>query len=526
MHPMSGQREVVTRFAPSPSGHLHVGGARTALFCWAYARGRGGRFILRIEDTDRKRSSDAAALEFLQDLKWLGIEWDEGPTFDGLGGGPNGPYFQSERLDIYHRVIDQLLQSGAAYRAFETPEELEVARAEARAQNRTFRYERAAGDLDEATIERYLREGRPYVVRLRVPQDITISFRDEVLGEVQTPAGELDDFIILKADGYPVYHFAVVVDDELMGVTHVIRGQEHVNNTARHVLLQDALGFRRPVYAHVSTITNPNRSKMSKRDKDKALRAAVRERRLEEPPTRPGSTEPAVAREHWSWWLSDSDHQLEHDAAIELAEALQIDLPEINVDDFRRSGYLPEVLVNYLALLGWSPGENLEKFAAHVLIERFDLDRLIKSSATFDREKLLAFNLDFMQTMSTEEFRERFRRHCGEFHPEFLERLSPENFDRLADANHDRSKTLEDPIRSSLFFIIEDDAVVYEDSKPVRKALCPAIRMASITSGLCSRSSQNSSPGLMIRWNQRSPPTPASERMTSWARSRSRCASR
>jgi glutamyl-tRNA synthetase len=235
--------------------------------------------------------------------------------------------------------------------------------------------------------------------------------------------------------------------------------------------MQQALGFRRPAYAHVSTITNPDRSKMSKRDKDKALRSAVQERRLDAPPPDPGHDEPVISPEHWSWWQADRDHQLELDAAVRLARALQVRLPEINVEDFRRSGYLPEVLANYLALLGWSPGGDVEKFDGRFLQEHFDLDRLIKSAAAFDREKLLAFNLDAIQAMPPEAFVERFREHCREHHREFLEHLGPEQFDLLARANQGRSKTLEDPIESCRFFLLDDDQVHVEPTKAVRKAL-------------------------------------------------------
>jgi len=215
-----------TRFAPSPSGHLHVGGARTALFNWAYAEARDGRFILRIEDTDVKRSSDAAGMAFLEDLKWLGIAWDEGPEYDGCGGGDSGPYHQSKRLDLYNCEIDRLLDSGQAYRAFETPEELAARREEARQARRNYRYDRAALELDDATVQQHLEEGRPHVVRFKVPEG-EVRVHDEVRGDITVSSEEMEDFVIRKADGYPTYHFAVVVDDELMGVTHVIRAQEH-----------------------------------------------------------------------------------------------------------------------------------------------------------------------------------------------------------------------------------------------------------------------------------------------------------
>jgi glutamyl-tRNA synthetase len=461
--------DVVTRFAPSPSGHLHVGGARTALFCWAYARGRGGRFILRIEDTDQKRSSAAAVDSMLESLLWLGLDWDEGPEHDGSGGGEHGPYFQSERRAIYDDHIERLIAEGKAYRAFETAEELDAARAEARAAKRTYRYDRAALRLDDATVARHLDEGRPHVVRFRLPETDEVLVGDQLLGEVRTPIGELDDFVIRKADGFPTYHLAVVVDDALMGVTHVIRAQEHLGNTARHVLLQEAFGFPRPVYAHVSKITNPDRSKMSKRDKDKLLRAAVRAAGLDAPPENAGT--PVVDPERYGWWLQDKDRQLALDEALRLADALGIELPEIDLEDFRRSGYLPEVLMNYLALLGWSPGGDVEKFDRQFLLDRFDLDRLIKSSATFDRDKLLAFNLDALQNMADEAFADRLREHCRRYHPEFLEELSDEQFRMLAAANRPRAKTLESTLPSSLFFIEPDDAIAYEPTPPVRKAL-------------------------------------------------------
>ncbi len=443
-----------TRFAPSPSGHLHVGGARTALFCWAYARGHGGRFVLRFEDTDRKRSSDAATAAFVADLAWLGIDWDE------------GPFYQSQRLEHYHACIQRRLDEGRAYRAFETPEELNAARAAARSGGGAgYRYDRAALQLDAATIQRYLAEKRPHVVRFRLPDDDhVIAFRDVVRGDVEVAAAELDDFVIQKADGYPTYHFAVIVDDELMGVTHVIRGEEHLYNTARHVLLQDSLGFRRPVYAHLSLIFNPDGSKMSKRDKDRAVRKAVREKKIECPAT-------GISREQWDWWLSSKNHQLDPDVAERLAEMLGVALPEIEVEDFRRAGYLPEVLVNYLALLGWSPGGDVEKFDAEYLVEHFALDRIIKSPAKFGRDKLLAFNLDALQAMTGGDFRDRLLAHGERYHGEFLGKLGAGNVPMFAAANQARSKTLDDAYRSCGFLVADDDEIVYQQTKAVRKAL-------------------------------------------------------
>ena len=312
-----------TRFAPSPSGDLHVGGARTALFCWALAKKHDGDFLLRIEDTDQKRSSDAASLGFLRDLRWLGIGWDEGPEDEGFGGGDHGPYFQSQRLSVYQEHLQRLIDAGMAYPAFETGEELAAARDQARAEKRPYRYDRAALRLDPVEVQSRLDQGEDHVIRFRVPDDSEVVIQDEVLGEVRIAPGEVDDFVIRKADGFPTYHFAVVVDDASMAVTHVVRGQEHLANTPRHVLLQQALGFDRPVYAHLPLIQNPDGSKMSKRDKDKALRKEIKDRGL--------TSSDSVDPESWEAWLGDKTRQLPHQCAERLADELGIDLPEVSV---------------------------------------------------------------------------------------------------------------------------------------------------------------------------------------------------
>jgi glutamyl-tRNA synthetase len=458
----------VTRFAPSPSGHLHVGGARTALFSWAYAKGRGGRFIIRIEDTDQKRSSDAASVGFLKDLDWLGIRWDEGPEYlapDGttVGGGPNGSYFQSERLAVYNRYCQRLIDEGKAYEAWDSAEELEAMRKDAMARKEAFRY-RFRGQVSADQRAQFIAEGRQPVVRFRAGE-VAVTIHDEVLGDATLPAGEVDDFVIRKKDGFPTYHFAVVVDDELMGVTHVLRAQEHFTNTAKHMLLQDALGFRRPVYGHLSIIKNPDDSKMSKRDKDKVLRKAVKERALTAPPAG------TVTAEEWSRWLGDDNIQLELEGAIRLGEALKVQLPEINVDDFRRSGYLPEVLCNFLALNGWSPGHDIEKFDNEFLKQRFGLDRVMKTPAKFDRVKLLAFNTDAITGMPPDEFARRCREHARQFRAEFLARLDDTAFALLMRASQERSKTLDDPFKANGFLLAADDALAFSDDKNVRKAL-------------------------------------------------------
>jgi len=460
----STPNKIVTRFAPSPSGHLHVGGARTALFCWAFAKGRGGTFVLRIEDTDQKRSSDAASIGFVKDLLWLGIDWDEGPVFEGCGGGDRGPYFQAQRLETYQKYFDLLIANGKAYYAFETTEELAAFRDAAKAENKPFRYTgEAARSLSAEKVTEFLAAGKPAVIRFHTPQT-PITICDEILGEAIIPAGETDDFVIRKADGFPTYHFAVVVDDELMGVTHVLRAQEHFNNSAKHIVLQDALGFRRPIYGHLPLIFNPDGSKMSKRDKDKVLRKAIAERGMTAPPA--DTVDPTL----FSAWIKDKNTQLDLAAAGALASALGVILPEINVDDFRRSGYLPEVICNFLSLNGWSPGGDLEKFDREFLKSHFDLPRVVKTPAKFDRSKLLAFNLHALQAMPHEEFVTKVADHGRTFHPEFMVRVTDVQFRSLCDASQERSKTLDDLFRTNGFITVADDALEW-DAKAVKKVL-------------------------------------------------------
>ena len=452
-----------TRFAPSPTGQLHVGGARTAIFSWAFARANKGNYLLRIEDTDQKRSSDEATAGFFEDLKWLNIDWDEGPEFEGSGGGENGPYYQSKRLDIYNKYLQKLLDSGLAYFAFETIDELNAERDLARKEKRAYRYNRASLNLSNETVQQYIDEERPKVVRFKVPDGGPIVVEDAVVGQVQVERTEVDDFVIFKTDGFPTFHFAVVVDDELMGVTNIIRGQEHLNNTFKHVLLQDAFGFDRPTFSHISLIFNPDGSKMSKRDKDKALRKFVVENNIETPPN------DCIPMESWEKWIGSKEVQLGTDEANVLADALGIELPEINVEDFQRAGYLPEVLLNYLCLLGWSPGNDIEQFDAAFLVQNFSLDRIVKSPAKFDRAKLLAFNLDALQKLSSEEFEQRLLVWCQKYAPEFAE--LGDKFSLFASANHERSKTFHDAVVTSKFIIDPDDEISWVDSKPVKKAL-------------------------------------------------------
>lgn len=460
---------VFTRFAPSPTGHLHVGGARTALFCWAFAKGRKGRFLLRVEDTDQKRSSEAAVAGILEDLAWLGIGWDEGPVLDGLGGDPRGvgPFFQADRVDEYNAALAVLLESGRAYPAFETADELDAKRKAAQDANQTYRYDRAALEIPQEERMSRMMAGEPHVVRFRAP-DHDVVVADSVLGEVRFAAGELDDFVIRKADGFPTYHFAVVVDDEAMGVSHVLRGQEHLQNTPRHVALQQALGYRTPVYAHLPLIFNPDNSKMSKRDKDKAVRAFCKEQKIEAAPE--GTINDASFRA----WMGDKRAQLATDDLMHLALAVGLTPPEIDVEDFRRSGYLPGVLCNYLALLGWNPGEknedgtDLERFSTAYLAERFDLDRIGKSASKFDREKLMAFNADEIQNrMCDTTFAHEWRTWLERYDPATLEALG-DRFGLAAAAARQRTRVLSEAAVVVRFALLDE---VEFDEKAVSKVL-------------------------------------------------------
>ena len=461
--------DVVTRFAPSPSGHLHVGGARTALYCWAFAQGAHGRFVLRIEDTDRKRTSDSAALGFMRDLDWLGIGWDEGPQHGENGGGDFGPYVQSERLPIYTEMIEKLISEGKAYYAFDTPEEINALRTRAREEKKEYRYVRGEHAPELEVAKTRIANGETPVVRLSNP-GTDIEIRDEVLGVTVIPAGEIDDFVIRKADGFPTYHLAVVVDDALMNVSHVLRAQEHFMNTAKHMLIQDALGFSRPTYGHLSLIFNPDGSKMSKRDKDKALRSALKDQGIDSPPT-DAQGKALCDPQLFTTWLGDKTIQLDLDLLESIANAYSVELPEINVGDFRKSGYLPEALCNFLALNGWNPGEDREKFTTQELAETFSLDRVQKTAAKFDRQKLLAFNLDALQDLSDAEFAARAMAHGKEFHPEFVSRLTDEQLELLCIASHARSKTLDEPFTANRFLVTDDEDIEWTVGKPVRKAM-------------------------------------------------------
>lgn len=321
------------RFAPSPTGHLHVGNARTALFNWLLARGQGGTFILRIEDTDAERSTAVSEASILADLRWLGLDWDEGPD----AGGPHGPYRQSERLQLYLSYARDLMARGLAYHCFCSPEQLEQERQAAFAANQPPKYSGRCRALSAEESGRRVAGGEAAAIRFAVPAERDVTFHDIVRGGVTFNTAVIGDPVILRSDGRPAYNFAVVVDDALMEVTCVIRGEDHISNTPRQVLLYEALGFEPPQFAHLSLVMGPDHAPLSKRH---------------------GAT---------------------------------------SVSEFREKGVLPESLVNYLALLGWSPGEGQEMLPIAEMARRFDLGKVSHSSAVFDIDKLAWMNRHYLK---------------------------------------------------------------------------------------------------------------------------------
>jgi glutamyl-tRNA synthetase len=332
---------VRVRFAPSPTGHLHVGGARTAIFNWLYARHHGGTFILRVEDTDVERSTRQSEEMVLADLRWLGLPWEEGPDT----GGPHAPYRQSERVECYGAAAQELLAKGIAYRCFCTEEELELKRKRAEIEQRPPHYDGTCWRLTPQQVSTKLSMWTPFALRFHVPDDGDVTIDDMIRGEVTWRKESLGDFILVRSDGLPTYNFSVVVDDHEMEITHVIRAVEHLTNTHRQVLIYRALGWETPRFAHVSLILGADRTKLSKRH---------------------GAT---------------------------------------SVSQFAEDGYLPDAMVNYLALLGWSTPDGREIFSRDYAIENFSFDRVNPADAVFDPQKLDWLNGQYIHAMSAAELR-------------------------------------------------------------------------------------------------------------------------
>src|SRR3989339_699560 len=325
------------RFAPSPTGALHIGGARTALFNWLFARHHGGKFILRIEDTDRERSTQESNQAIFRGLDWLGIDWDEGPN----NGGPFGPYFQTERLAIYHDYAQKLIAAGQAYHCFCTPEELAVKRAAAEARKEPPRYDNSCRRLAPEEVQQRLARGDKHVIRFMLPAAGESIVEDLIRGRVVFKNEVLDDFVLVKSDGFPTYNFACVLDDHLMEISHVIRGDDHLSNTPRQILLYQAFGWNLPKFAHIPMILGKDKARLSKRH---------------------GAT---------------------------------------SVIDYSAMGYLPEAVLNYIAKLGWGCGDQ-EVFSREELIQKFTLKSITKSSAVFDVDKLNWLNGKYIRQILPE----------------------------------------------------------------------------------------------------------------------------
>lgn len=327
--------EVRVRFAPSPTGYLHLGSLRTALFNYLFARHHNGKFILRIEDTDQSRKVEGAVENLINILNEMGLNYDEGPGV----GGEFGPYFQSERLDIYKKYCDELLANGHAYYAFETAEELDEMRKVQQMQGKQTMYDRRARVFTENEVKEKLASGIPYVIRLKVPLDTEIRFTDIIRGNVKIDTNLVDDQVLLKSDGFPTYHLANVIDDHFMKITHIIRGEEWLTSVPKHIILYNAFGWEVPHMAHVPLILNPDKSKLSKRQGDVAT------------------------------------------------------------EDYLKKGYLKEALLNFMTLLGWNPGEGEEKeiFTKAELIEKFSIERVNSAGAVFNVEKLDWMNGEYIK---------------------------------------------------------------------------------------------------------------------------------
>ena len=337
------------RFAPSPTGNVHVGSLRTALYNYLFAKKNNGQFLLRLEDTDRTRYEEGAVENLLNALMVTGVVPDEG-LFEENGSivqkGDFGPYIQSERLEIYQKYIKQLLDQGQAYYCFCTKERLDEVRDKQKAAGETPRYDGHCRHLSKEEVQAKLDAGEPYVIRLKLPEDHVVTFDDAVRGRIEINTKDLDDQVLIKTDGFPTYHFAVVIDDHLMGITHVIRGEEWLPSTPKHVYLYECFGWEQPQYVHLSNILNDDHKKLSKRQGD------------------------------------------------------------VSVGDFLKKGYLPEALINFLALLGWSPEDDREIFSMDELVEAFDLSRINKSGAVFDRSKLDWMNAHYIKELPVEKITE------------------------------------------------------------------------------------------------------------------------
>jgi glutamyl-tRNA synthetase len=372
-------KPVRVRYAPSPTGFPHVGNIRVALFDWLWARHTGGKFIVRIEDTDVARTVPGSVESILDSLRWLGLDWDEGPEV----GGEHGPYFQSQRLPVYQEVAERLVKEGHAYYCYCSSERLEAMRAEQQKQKVPTGYDRHCRLITAADRAQMMAQGVKPVIRFKTPLEGQTRFQDLLRGEVVFENSTIDDFVMLKSDGYPTYQLANVVDDHLMEISHVLRGEEWLSSTPRHVMLYRALGYEQPFFAHMPLILGPDRSKLSKR----------------------------------------------HGAATLI--------------EYREQGYLPEAMLNFLALLGWSLDEKTEVFSKEELVKQFSLERISRTNAIFNRDKLDWMNGLYLRKLSVDEYTQRVIPFLEKDLPPEVERPLDEYYVRgFVPLIQERAKTL------------------------------------------------------------------------------------
>jgi len=446
---------VRTRFAPSPTGYLHIGGVRTALFNWLFARQRGGQFILRIDDTDAERNVEAALEPILAGLQWLGIDWDEGPGV----GGPHAPYYQSQRSAGHKAAVDTLLAAGHAYRDFATPAELDEERKAAQAAGKPFLYSRRFAAFDEATAARFTAEGRASVVRLKMPRAGSLVIDDAVRGRVEFAWEREQDHVIQRADGSCLYHLASVVDDHDLAITHVIRAEEHLSNTPRQAFIAMSLGYPLPAYAHLPLVAEPgSRTKLSKRK--------------------------------LAQYLKNQDFKQVMEHGLKIAERIGLH-PEADtfnpviVDFYREVGYLPWAIDNYLALLGWSYDDKTEYFTRDELVKHFTLERINSSPASFDPKKLWAVQDHFMAALSIDEKLALMMPYLvkAKLVADPPPAAANDTVRRVIEASGDRLKVAGDILAYADFFLVDEPpmdeaAVTQRLAKPGVRGLLEAFAVA------------------------------------------------
>ncbi len=443
--------EVRTRFAPSPTGSVHVGNLRTALYAYLLAKKNGGKFLLRVEDTDQKRFVDGSLEKILDALNWTGIEIEEGVKYNQknkiVEEGECGPYFQSKRLNIYQQYIKQLLDSGYAYPCFCTAERLDGLRKTQQENKQAPKYDKYCATLSKEEVEKRIAAGEKYVIRMNVPRGECVFFHDEVYGKIVFKSDDIDDQVLIKSDGFPTYHFAVVIDDHLMKISHIVRGEDWLPSAPKHALLYKFLGWKMPVLVHVPNVLNENRKKLSKRQGD------------------------------------------------------------VTVEDFQSKGYLPETLVNFLALLGWNPKTEQEHFSLEELVKIFDISGLHKAGAVFDYKKLDWMNSYYIKKRSIAELKVLTEKYFKEY---FQEKGLKENdilVEKIVQIEQERMKKLSDVTENIDFYFeignyekellvwkkntIEQTIEALEKSKKVLGDLSEEFKLQEITDSLLEKAGDN-----------------------------------